>query len=173
MTSMYIFFFFILVINLCKTDDGSMPSDWVAFNNALDSLFYLESGANPLSSHELCNKNIRDVLIRQDIPLDANRLKNMSNVDLYKLSILAAFTGISSWKRNNDNQILLNDFGHPLESFNVLTVEGDVLLCIICALLIVIATSHMLAAMDEMNDSAPLTSSHNTLETTVDKGHVT
>jgi hypothetical protein len=158
------FFCFFLIIALsciqCTTCDDSSRfletnqeiSDLKAWNAAMDEIFVLDSGSSPISNHERCNHNIKNLLLRQNYPLNVTQIKNMDLTSLYKFVILASISGISHWKRNpSSNKIILTDNGYPIHPSSPINVESDIMTCIICALLIVIATFHLMYSLSSAN----------------------
>jgi len=115
-----------------------------AFGLAMDRVFVLDSASSPVSAQESCLLNIRDLLIRQRMPTNISDVRNMKDSELYDLLIRASITGISPWKRDDNNKIKLTDFGYPIHPSLPTNIESDVMTCIICALLIVIATFHLI-----------------------------
>ncbi len=114
------------------------------FAEAMDNLFVLDSASSPVSAQESCLMNIRDLLIRQKLFFNVTEFHNLTDVKIYEVLILSAMTGISPWKRDDDNKIKLTDFGYPIHPSLPTNIESDVMTCIICALLIVIATFHLI-----------------------------
>lgn len=114
------------------------------FAEAVNKIFVLDSVSSPVSAQESCLMNIRDLLIRQKLPLNVTEFRNMDDSKIYEVLILSALTGISPWKRDDDNKIKLTDFGYPIHPSLPTNIESDVMTCIICALLIVIATFHLI-----------------------------
>jgi hypothetical protein len=121
------------------------------FNTAFDQLFVLDSGASYASNQELCRKTVKDLLIRQNIPLNHTTLRNLDLVALYKISFMAGLTGITNWKRDDFNKIKLTDYGFPIQDSNPSNIETDIMTCIICALLIIISTFHIFQYKQQKN----------------------
>ena len=69
--------------------------------------------------------------------MDANELRALPDVELHRLTLLAAVGGMDvSWKRAEGDQTWLIDaHGRLIPAFAPSQVESDVLLWIICALL--------------------------------------
>ena len=71
-------------------------------------------------------------------------LRALSDTDLFRLAQLAAVGGSSRWKRDDaSNLILLTKEGQMTHPYSPGAVESDVMLCVICALLTVIAIHHV------------------------------
>lgn len=149
-TILFIFIFlkrcYIVEAVVVDTRAVSHLEDW---NEAMNVIFDLDSGSSPVSNYETCNNNIKDLLIRQRMLLNITLIKEASPQKLYELSILAGLAGISPWKRDKlTNKIQITDYGYPIHPSSPTNVESDVMTCIICALLIVIATFHLMYIMN-------------------------
>ena len=96
-------------------------------------------------------KNIKDMFLRQEIPWTPNEIRNSSDEFILKIAILATYSSFSSWKKTDSGKIIVNQYGFPIKSTSILDTEIDVLLCIICALMTVLATSHLLFLADTKN----------------------
>ena len=116
-----------------------------AFGEAMDSAFVLASQAAPVSNNMACKKSILDLMIRQNIPHESpDAIRSLSDRELYKLAMMAAVAGISRWTRNDNNTLLaLTEDGKLIHPYSPGVIESDVMLCVICALLTVIATFHL------------------------------
>ena len=116
-----------------------------SFNTAVDSLFILESRSFPVSGQLVCIKALRALLLRQGIPIRLDLLRQMKDVELYQLALLAALGGASKWNRDSGtNLVVISDDNGALSYPNTpKAVEGDLMLCVVCALLTVIAMHHM------------------------------
>lgn len=123
----------------------------IKFVQAVDNIFSIQSGLSPTSQNELCMKNIKDMFLRQEIPWTANEIRNSSDEFILKIAILATYSSFSSWKKTDSGKIIINQYGFPVKSTSILETEIDVLLCIICALMTVLATSHLLFLVDTKN----------------------
>lgn len=120
---------------------------------ALDAVFVLASKARSVSGNMACRQSILDLMVRQTIPTNAEAIRTLSNTQLLSLAMLASVGGISTWKRDASDDYLfqLTDEGRLIHPYSPNAVETDVMLCIICALLIVIATLHMSAPRTKQN----------------------
>ena len=128
-----------------------------AWDAAVNELFVLDSGASPISNHETCFHNLKSLLIRQKIPLNVTAIRNSSPSYLYKLAMLAGISGITSWKRetvsSSGGKIKLTDHGYPIHPSSPTNIESDVMTSIICALLIVIATFHLMYVLNQRSEN--------------------
>ena len=91
------------------------------------------------------------MFLRQEIPWTPNEIRNSSDEFILKIAILATYSSFSSWKKTDSGKIIVNQYGFPIKSTSILDTEIDVLLCIICALMTVLATSHLLFLADTKN----------------------
>ena len=134
----------IMVVMMVGTTNAT--ADQGEWYEALDEIFSMASYANPASNNEACVNSIRDLMKRQEIPLATAELRMLNDVQLHKLAILASVAGISRWTRDKDNvtKFLIAENGHLLHPYSPGAVESDVMLCIICVLLTVIATFHLI-----------------------------
>jgi hypothetical protein len=120
------------------------PDHPEAFAGALNALFTLQSGAGNAADLLLCQKRTLDLMRRQHIPLRVEDLRALSDMELYRLGILAAISGLGQWRRHETTDaMLIDDQGVLVRSLVPDTVESDVLMCLICALLTVIAMYHV------------------------------
>jgi len=135
---------FIHVSNANYETAGSSRED--AWNSALDQVFSMASQANPVSNNEACRRSIQDLMTRQRIPQNIADIRRLDDVMLFQLAMLASVAGISRWGRDPYNSTLLKitDDGRLIHPYSPGAVESDVMLCIICALLTVIATFHLI-----------------------------
>jgi hypothetical protein len=109
-----------------------------ALSEALDQMAVCRSGASTPSRMESARRRFTALLLRQRLPMDAASLRALSDVELHRLSLLAAVGGMDvSWKRAEKppQQWLIDAHGRLIPAFAPSQVESDVLLCIICALL--------------------------------------
>lgn len=114
-----------------------------AFGDAMNAVFALQSGAGPVSAHLASQRRVEGLMRRQGIPQDAAELRTLPDAQLLRLAQLAAVAGVSRWKRDDaTNAILLTDGGEMMHPFSPGAVESDVMVCVICALLTVIAIHH-------------------------------
>ena len=82
---------------------------------------------------------------RQRIPASPDKLRAMSDTDLMRVGILAAMGGLGQWVRDaSTDAVMVDDDGRMVRALVPTAVENDVMLCIICALLTVIAVFHVL-----------------------------
>jgi hypothetical protein len=115
-------------------------TDWPeALSEALDQLTVCQSGASTPSRMEAARRRFASLLQRQRMPMNASALRALSDVELHRLSLLAAVGGMDvSWKKQSTEPRqpwVLDAHGRLIPAFTPNQVESDVLLCIICALL--------------------------------------
>jgi hypothetical protein len=123
------------------------PDRAEAFADALNAVFTLQSGAGNAADLLLCQKRTMDLMRRQHIPVRIDALRTLSDTDLYRLGILAAIGGLGQWKRHESTDaLLIDEQGVLIRALVPDTVESDVLLCLICALLTIIAVYHVTLA---------------------------
>ena len=121
-------------------DEGTDP-----FSQAMDNTFALASKSAAVSGQRTCTKSVKDLMVRQGIPIVLAELRNLSDAELYSLAFLAAVGGISRWNRaEGSNLILLTEDGILTHPNSPGAVENDLMLCIVCALLTVIAIHHLI-----------------------------
>jgi len=139
------FFFFFIVVTVVVVAIGppAEPDNGFAFSQAINSAFALESRSRRPADKQVCRKSLLDLMARQGIPTQIASLRALSDSDLYRLALLAAVGGMSRWKRDDDNNLLFTEDGHLIHQFSPGAVESDVMLCLICALLTVIAIHHI------------------------------
>ena len=113
-----------------------------AYDTAMESVFALQSGVTPVSGHVAARRALSSLMRRQSIPQKLQELRALGDADLCRLAQLAAVGGVSRWKRTNDELILLTENGQMIHPYSPGAVESDVMLCVICALLTVIAVHH-------------------------------
>jgi hypothetical protein len=115
-----------------------------AFAGALNAAFTLRSGAGNAADLLLCQKRTLDLMRRQRIPLRVADLRALSDVELYRIGIMAAVGGLGQWRRHETTgALLVDDRGALVRALIPDTVESDVLMCLICTLLTVIAMYHV------------------------------
>jgi len=119
------------------------PDNKSAFDQAINSAFALASGSRSPADKQACRKSLLDLMARQGIPTQTISLRALSDADLYRLALLAAIGGASRWRRDDDNNLIFTEDGHLVHPFSPGAVESDVMLCLICALLTVIAIHHI------------------------------
>lgn len=129
-------------------------SDREAWETAMNDLYVLDSGSSPISNHETCFHNIKNLLIRQKIPLNVTALQASKPAYLYRLAMLAGLSGITTWKRDASGKIKLTDHGYPIHPSSPTNVESDIMTSIICALLIVIATFHLMYVLNQKSENS-------------------
>jgi hypothetical protein len=134
-----IFLFFasvsVLAINVQDT------SEW---KQALDLTFLSKSKASKVSEDRACNLNVKHMLLRQDMPVNVTWVRSLDDIHLYRILFLAGIAGISPWVRDDETGLLLLDEnGHLTHISSPSLIESDIMICIICSLLIVIATFHL------------------------------
>jgi hypothetical protein len=141
-----ILFFWLVGDNVVHANNYGEGDREGAWNSALDHVFSMSSQANPVSNNEACRRSIQDLMTRQHIPQKIADLRNLDDVALFQLAMLASVAGISRWGRDPYNTTLLKitDDGRLIHPYSPGAVESDVMLCIICALLTVIATFHLI-----------------------------
>jgi hypothetical protein len=127
-----------------------------AWDSALNGVFSMLSKSNPVSNNEICRKSIQDLMIRQNIPQTIAEIRKLDDVSLYKLAMLASVGGMSRWGRDGSLLSITED-GHLIHPYSPGAVESDVMLCVICALLTVIATFHLIPPYHTQNSAAGTT----------------
>jgi hypothetical protein len=147
-----IFLYFVFFVGYCEGDDV-VDSTW---DSAINSIFAMRSQVAPVSNCIMCKKRIGDLLDRQNIPKNAMELRNLDDKVLQKLAILAGVAGMSRWLRDKTDPslILLTEEGTLIHPYSPGAVESDVMLCIICALLTVIATFHLIPPIALSNSNS-------------------
>ena len=117
-----------------------------AWDAALNGVFSMLSRSNPVSNNEICRRSIQDLMTRQNIPQTIADLRKLDDVSLYKMAMLASVAGMSRWGRDasDGNLLTITEDGHLIHPYSPGAVESDVMLCVICALLTVIATFHLI-----------------------------
>ena len=117
-----------------------------AWDTALNGVFSMLSRSNPVSNNEVCRRSVQDLMTRQNIPQTIAELRKLDDISLYKLAMLASVGGMSRWGRDSadSNLLTITEDGHLIHPYSPGAVESDVMLCIICALLTVIATFHLI-----------------------------
>ena len=128
------------------------------FFEALNATFMLEGGAQAPTRVAACTRSVSALMLRQRIPTDADSLRALQDSRLLQLAMLAAVAGTSGpWERDPATDVLLLDeHGRLLPAFVPSSVESDVMLCLICALLAAIAVYYYAyAAAWEAQSPAP------------------
>ena len=122
----------------------------------MEAVFAMQSGAAPVSAHAASRRALSNLMRRQSISLDLQQLHALSDVELFRLALLAAVGGASRWKRDEaSNLILLTKDGQMMHPHSPGAVESDVMLCVICALLTVIAIHHVVLQPPPPSPSPP------------------
>lgn len=127
-----------------KTPEPDVPQ---AFSDALNRLFALQSQSGDAANLPACRRRMLDLMVRQSIPVRIQAMRHeLSDADLYRLALLAAVSGLGEWKRDTprNNTLLLDARGRLIPALVPSLIESDVLLCVICALLTMIAICHVL-----------------------------
>ena len=113
----------------------------------MDGVFVLSNKAASVSGHMACNKAVADLMRRQSIPLAPSSLRALNDSSILRIAMMASVASISSWKRDASTNTLfqLSETGRLVHPYTPNAVETDVMLCIICVLLLVIAIFHLTA----------------------------
>ena len=128
---------FVLLITIAAADE---------FGAAMETVFALSSGTGPVSEHAASRRALSNLMLRQSIPSAAAELRALTDTELLRMAQLAAVGGASRWKRDEGNNlILLGKDGQMAHPYSPGAVESDVMLCVICALLTVIAINHVVS----------------------------
>ena len=150
--------------NISAWDNNNNMTDFhgenKAWNAALDGVFSMESQSNPVSNNEFCRRSISDLMTRQMIPQKIEDIRKLDDVALYKMAMLASVGGMSRWVRDAADSALLTitEEGHLIHPYSPGAVESDVMLCVICALLTVIATFHLIPQnFNQVQQPKPIT----------------
>ena len=131
-----------LLLLLCGVGGNSNTSSFTA---ALTRLFVLRSQSGAAGDHQACRRRVLDLMRRQRIPASPEKLRSLSDTDLMRVGILAAMGGLGQWVRDpGTDAVMVDDDGRLVRALVPTAVENDVMLCIICALLTVIAVFHVL-----------------------------
>ena len=137
--------FFLMVVlfwwsNACVATDGHD-----LFRQAFPTVFCLKNRDQAIELNPRCVSRVRALMTRNAIPVDVTELRNLSDVHLMRLGMLAAISHISPWMRdkNDTGCILLDNDGRLSPEHEVSTMESNVMLCIVCALLAVIGAMHI------------------------------
>lgn len=142
-----------LAVSGAQTDAASYrtqlePDAPEALGQALNMLFALRSQSGDAADLFLCRKRVLSLMVRQRIPAQIQTLRALSDAELYRLAVLAAIAGLGQWKRDvaRNGTLLIDDRGRLIRELVPDTVQSDVMLCIVCALLTMIAVSHVILA---------------------------
>ena len=114
-----------------------------SFDAAVDSLFALQSASVGASQHAAAARALAALLERHEIPASAAALRNLTDVQLTQVGLLAAIGKLSSWQRDSAGRLLLDQQGGLLHQYSPAAVESDVMLCLVCTLLAVIVMFHV------------------------------
>jgi len=134
----------------------------ISWKRAMDMTFASKSGSSATSENILFSKNIQNMLIRQGLPTNVSTARQLDDVELYRILFLAGVSGLTPWERDPaSNFIFLNEHGHLVHVATPTLVESDIMICIICALLLVIATFHIISSWDFDKQLLPLNSKQN------------
>ena len=118
----------------------------VAFAAAMNRVFVLRSGAGPAAEFAPCRKRMLDLMRRQRLPVRARDLRAvLTDDELFRIVLLAAIATMGQqWARDGSTDAFLVDERGALVRASIPTaVENDVMLCLVCALLTVIAALHI------------------------------
>ena len=117
-----------------------LHAEW---GNAMNSTFALSSGSSSVSNSLICSKSVFDLMTRQGIPTTPDSLRALNDTEILRVAMISAVAGISTWKRDANSLFQLTDHGRLLHPYTPNAVETDVMLCVVCALLVVIAMFHL------------------------------
>lgn len=127
-----------------------------AFLNAFAKTFALSSGSTGIQYNAQCLQRVRGLMQRHSISTVVSELRwNTTDDDLMRLAILAATAHISPWQRlaKDPALILLDDSGKLMPMYAISSMESNILLCVICTLLAVIASIHILSIRPSNGDT--------------------
>lgn len=129
---------------LLPTSAGRLLLD-PAWPDAMNSAFVLSSKSANVSGSLVCSKSVWDLMTRQRIPTSAAALRALNDTEILRVAMIASVAGISTWKRDasTDTLFQLTDQGRLVHPYTPNAVESDVMLCVVCALLVVIAMFHL------------------------------
>ena len=116
-----------------------------AFEAAMGVVFAMQSQSASPEHVALCRRRVLTLMQRQQIPASLPALRELPDADLYRLAIMAALAGLGPWTRDaTTDGLVIDDRGAIIPALMPSAVESDVMLCIICALLTVIAVFHVI-----------------------------
>ena len=118
------------------------------FTSAFSKTFALSSGADNVEHNVEALSRIEMLMTRHSIPLNITQLRwNTTDAELMNMAILAAVAHISPWQRlpKNQKMILVEDNGRLLPAYSISSMESNIMLCVICTMLAVIASIHVLS----------------------------
>lgn len=84
-------------------------------------------------------------MLRGGFPVNEVEARASTDSKLMRMAMLAAVGGISPWQRHQNltDKVLLDDGGGIMARRTLKTMESHLMVCIVCALLAVIASMHM------------------------------
>ena len=111
----------------------------------MNSVFVLNSKSSYVSGSAACSRSVWDLMVRQSIPVSAAGLRDLNDTQLLRVAMMASVAGISTWRRDAETDTLfqLTEDGRLVHPYTPNAVETDVMLCVVCTLLVVIAMSHL------------------------------
>jgi hypothetical protein len=117
-----------------------------AFQQAFREVFTLKNGAYAIELNTQCTSRMRSLMIRSNIPTNEHDLRNMTEVDMIKLGMLAAVANMSPWQRDeNGSGLIVMDYDGKLNpEHEVNSMESNIMMCIVCALLATIGAIHII-----------------------------
>jgi hypothetical protein len=115
------------------------------WGDAMNSAFVLASKSSSISGSLPCSKSVFDLMTRQNIPTTPAALRALNDTEILRVAMIASVAGISTWKRDAATNSLfqLTEQGRLVHPYSPNAVESDVMLCVVCALLVVIAIFHL------------------------------
>ncbi len=122
------------------------PDNPDAFAAAMNTLFSLRSGAGSPSEFALCRKRMLDLMRRQRLPIRTRDLRAvLTDQELYRVVLLASIASLGpQWARDSSTDaFLIDERGSLVRASVPSTIEDDVMLCLVCALLTAIAALHV------------------------------
>ncbi len=133
--------FFLLALYYLAGAEEAEAAEEDAFSVALNATFMLEGGSQSPSRVGACARSLQSLMRRQRIPESAAAMRDLSDARLVQLAMLAAVAGTTGpWQRDGSTDLLLLDeLGRMRPAFVPNQVESDVMLCLICGLLALIA----------------------------------
>lgn len=135
---------------------SSSDYDDTLMGKAIAQTFALSSGAAGVQYNAKCQQRIKGLMQRTSIPYNITSLRwNTTDEELLHIAILASIAHISPWQRvvKNPALILLDDSGKLLPLYSISSMESNIMLCVICTLLAVIASIHILSIRPAVGDS--------------------
>ena len=143
------FSLFFLILTAARAEED-------AFSVALNATFTLEGGVQSPTQIGACARSLQSLMRRQRIPETAWELRGLSDARLVQLALLAAVAGTTGpWQRDGSTDLLLLDeLGRLRPAFVPNQVESDVMLCLICALLALIAAYYFVLTPSPSSPSA-------------------